>query len=266
MTEPVSSQSASTPTASALAGAPVWIELFSSDLDRADRFYGELLGWSAAHMGPEYGNYVQYSRDGKLAAGGMPNDGSSGGPDAWSVYLSTDDVEGTTASVTAHGGAVLVPPMPVMDLGTMAVYADPGQHPISAWQPGTHPGFGALAEPGFPAWFELHTRGYDQTVQFYRDAFGWDAHTASDAEDFRYTTLGEGASQSAGIMDVSRFPDDHHTGWSIYFTTEDTDASVAQGRELGATVIRPPEDTPFGRLATLADPTGIVFKLSGPTG
>ena len=51
---------------------------------------------------------------------------------------------------------------------------------------------GVLAEPGAPAWFELHTRDYDTSVQFYKDVFGWDAKTMSDTPDFRYTTLGEG--------------------------------------------------------------------------
>ena len=63
----------------------------------------------------------------------------------------------------------------------------------------------STGEPGTPAWFELHTRAYEQTVAFYRDVFGWDAHAMSDTHEFRYTTLGEGESQLAGIMDDSPY-------------------------------------------------------------
>ena len=34
---------------SAPAGAPCWIDLFSSDPDRAEEFYGEIFGWTAEH-------------------------------------------------------------------------------------------------------------------------------------------------------------------------------------------------------------------------
>jgi predicted enzyme related to lactoylglutathione lyase len=33
---------------------------------------------------------------------------------------------------------------------------------------------------------------------------------------------------------------------------------------MGGKVVQPAEDTPYGRLAVAADPTGAVFKLLGP--
>ena len=38
---------------SAPFGAPCWIDLFSSDPDRAEEFYGRLFGWIAEHTGEE---------------------------------------------------------------------------------------------------------------------------------------------------------------------------------------------------------------------
>ncbi len=74
-------------------GAPCWIELFSSDMDRARSFYGELFGWTSEDAGPDFGGYINFSRDGVRVAGGMRNDGSAGTPDGWSVYLATADAE-----------------------------------------------------------------------------------------------------------------------------------------------------------------------------
>ena len=40
---------------SAPAGAPCWIELFTSDPEKTQLFSGELFGWTAEEAGEEYG-------------------------------------------------------------------------------------------------------------------------------------------------------------------------------------------------------------------
>ena len=247
---------------SAPIGAPCWIELYTSDTDKARAFYGELFGWTSEEAGEEYGGYINFSKGGLTVAGCMRNDGQAGMPDVWSVYLATDDAEKTAATAAENGGQVLVPPMAVGELGTMAVVTDAGQAAIGIWQPGVHRGFQVVAEPGAPSWFELHTRDYDASVRFYRDVFKWDTNVVSDTPEFRYTTLGEGESQQAGIMDASAFlPDGVPAHWSIYFGVEDTDAALKRIVDLGGSVVQPAEDTPYGRLAQATDPTGTLFKL-----
>jgi hypothetical protein len=88
----------------------------------------------------------------------------------------------------------------------------------------------------------------------------------SDTPDFRYTTLGKGDSAKAGIMDASAYlPAEVPSNWQVYFAVEDADASIEKAVGLGARVIDGPDDTPFGRLATLADPTGAMFKIVADT-
>jgi predicted enzyme related to lactoylglutathione lyase len=242
-------------------GAPCWIDLMTSDPEKTHAFYGELFGWTLDDPGEDYGGYKNFLKDGVMVAGTMLNS-EAGVPDRWSLYLAVEDAKETVDAVASHGGQVVVPAMDVMELGTMAVVTDAGGAGIGIWQPGLHKGFGVLAEPGAPTWFELHTRDYDTTVQFYRDVFGWDTHVASDVPEFRYTTLGQGDGQLAGIMDASNFlPEGVPAQWSIYFNVVDTDAALAKITELGGSVVQPPEDTPYGRLAQAADPTGALFKL-----
>jgi predicted enzyme related to lactoylglutathione lyase len=242
-------------------GAPCWADLFTSDPERSRAFYRELFGWTPDEADPRFGGYFNFTKNGVRIAGAMQNDGS-GQPDGWNVYLATDDAEKTVAAATENNGQVIVPPMAVADLGTMAVVTDPGQAAIGMWQPGAHRGFGLIAEAGTPSWFELHTRDYDASVEFYRTVFRWETSVVSDAPDFRYTTLTVGDEMLAGIMDARNFlPDGVPAHWSVYYATDDADASLALVRKLGGAVVTDAEDTPYGRLATASDPTGAVFKL-----
>jgi len=192
----------------------------------------------------------------------MRNDGSSGQPDSWSVYLASEGAQATLDAATAKGSQVIVPAMPVGDLGTMGVVTDPGGAAIGLWQPGTHKGFGIYGEPNTPGWFELHTRDYDAAVAFYRDVFKWPVHEVGDTDEFRYTTYGEGDGQLAGIMDSSSFlPAGEAAHWAIYFRVDDTDKALSRIAQLGGAEVEPAQDTPYGRLAVASDPTGARFRL-----
>lgn len=246
---------------SAPLGAPCWVDLMTSDPDVSRAFYNDLFGWTVVDPGPDYGGYANFHLDGVPVAGSMKNDGQ-GAPDGWTTYLAVADAEATAAAAAANGGQVLLPAMAVMDLGSMAVLADPAGATIGIWQPGLHTGFGVIDEPGAPSWFELHTRGYDAAVPFYEAVFGWDAHVMSDDPGFRYTTLGEGDGALAGVMDSSAFlPEGAPSHWAIYFGVDDADKAVARVEELGGSVQEPVHDTPYGRLAVVADPTGAAFRL-----
>ena len=243
-------------------GAPCWVDLMTSDPAKSAAFYGDLFGWKTEDPGPDYGGYINFVKDGAMIAGCMKSDGQSGMPDVWSVYLAVDDAAATVEAAIAHGGGVIVPAMDVMELGRMAVVTDVGQAAIGMWQPGLHKGFGILGEPGTPNWFELHTRNYDESVQFYRDVFKWETQVASDNPEFRYTTLSRGGEELAGVMDATAFlPDGVPAHWTVYFGMEDADAALAQIVDLGGSIVVAAEDSPYGRLATAADPTGAVFRI-----
>jgi predicted enzyme related to lactoylglutathione lyase len=246
-------------------GAPIWVDLMTSNPDGARAFYGEIFGWASEDAGEAFGHYINFAKDGVPIAGGMQKQDPMM-PDLWSVYLHVTDADATADAATAAGAQVLIPPMPVADLGKMAVLVDPSGAAIGMWQPGTMSGFGLIAETGAPSWIELQTRDYDKAVEFYKSAFKWDAYTMGDTPDFRYTTLGENEDAVAGIMDASGFlPEGIPSHWAIYFGTEDTDKSVERVVELGGTVVQPPTDSPYGRMAACLDPTGALFKLIDPS-
>lgn len=245
-------------------GAPCWIDLMTSDIAKARQFYGDLFGWEYETGDEEkYGGYTTARKNGKTVAGLMQKDEDQAGmPDVWSTYLRSDDAEATAAAVTANGGQVYMPPMDVPEQGHMAIFGDASGAAIGIWQPREMKGFELVAEPGAAAWHELHTKDYDAAVKFYQDVFAWETDVMSDTPEFRYTTLGAGDSAKAGILDASGYlPAEVPSSWHTYFAVESTDAAVEKAVAMGATLIDPAEDTPYGRLATLTDPTGAMFKI-----
>ncbi|WP_334170231.1 VOC family protein [Sinomonas sp.] len=245
-------------------GAPCWADLMTSDLEKAKTFYGELFGWTFEGSDPDkYGGYTTAFKDGEQVAGIMPKMPEQDTmPDVWTVYLLTEDIKSTAAKVQEGGGQVFMPPMEVPEQGHMAMFGDAGGAAFGGWQPEGHTGFGRLAEPGSPVWFEVLSRAYPQTVKFYQDVLGWETETMSDTDEFRYTTLGAGREAKAGVMDADGIlPEGVPSNWQIYWGVENADAAAQTAQRLGGRLVREPEDTPFGRIATLTDPLGAVFLI-----
>lgn len=248
-------------------GSPCWIDLMTSDPEKAQDFYSQLFGWTYEKGDEEkYGGYIMAFKDGQQVAGIMKNDGQSGYPDVWTTYLRVRDINAVMESATSHGGQVLMAPMEVPEQGYMAMIGDAGGAAVGVWQFGGHTGFQIHGEPGTPVWHEVHTRDYPAAIRFYQEVFGWDTDVLSDTPEFRYTTFGTGNEAKAGIMDSSAFlPDGVPASWQLYLGVENADTTIEQALALGAQLVQPAEDTPFGRIATLADPTGSIFKVSQDT-
>jgi uncharacterized protein len=245
-------------------GAPCWTDLWTSDVEASRRFYAELFGWEALEPNPEFGGYFMFARDGVPVAGGMGPMPDMPADNRWKVYFATDDIAKTVDVAATHGAQVVSPPMDVADLGRQAVVVDPAGAPVGAWQAGTFPGFTVLDEPGSPSWFELQTRDHAGSVDFYRTVFRWDTNVEGDSDEFRYTTMRDPDSDGflAGIMDGAQFlPTGTPASWSVYWEVDDAADVAARAQGLGASVVMGLNDTPYGKLVALTDPTGAGFNL-----
>jgi predicted enzyme related to lactoylglutathione lyase len=248
---------------SAPLGAPCWIDLLTSDLDRAKDFYGTVFGWTFESAGPEYGGYVTASKDGRPVAGLMGNDPQFRTPDGWTTYLHTADIKASLAAATAAEGALGSEAMEIKDKGHMATLTDPTGAFFGLWQPNGHSGFEVVNEAGAPVYFQLTTRDYGKALDFYREVFGWHTEAVSDTDEFRYSTAIFDGDALLGVMDGARdLADGAPSNWFYFLGAEDVDKTVQLVKDNGGTVIRDAEDTPYGRLAAVADPTGAGFNLS----
>lgn len=237
------------------AGSPCWIDLATSDTDTARGFYSGVFGWTANEADEQFGGYFMFDGPGGVPVAGCVPAVPNFPADAWRVYLAVEDAAKTLESATEHGGQVIAGPMQIGDAGTMGVVADPAGAAIGVWQPGDFGGIANAGEPGLPSWFELHATDYDAQLAFYTDVFGWTS-AQEMTEPFRYNVLAHGQQPLAGIMEGG---EDH--AWDVYIWTDDAEASLGRVIAFGGRVLRGAEDTPYGRLATVADPSGARFKL-----
>jgi predicted enzyme related to lactoylglutathione lyase len=251
-------------------GTPSWVDLSTTDPAAAQAFYGPLFGWTFDDQSDDPSNPYWVARvDGRDAAGVMaqpPEMRSAGVPPMWGTHVSVADVDATTAQVEAAGGTVIAAPADVMDVGRLAVIADPTGAVLCAWQAKSHFGASVVNEPGSFAWNELLTADVDRAAGFYHELFGWDAHPV-EMGPMRYTEFRLGDQGIAGAQPppMPGIP----PVWVVYFAVADTDATVDDAKRRGAEVVAEPMDIPPGRMAVLRDPQGAVFnviRLATPPG
>lgn len=242
-------------------GAPIWVDVTTDDLDATVAFYTSLLGWTHVDHGAEFAHYGTFFLDGQPVAGIGPRMVPSI-PASWTVYLHTPDAAAAVETAQAAGGKVLFDADQVGELGTQAVLTDPSGAVVSLWQPGTHHGSAVVGEPGAPVWWELHTQDFDAVLPFYA-ALGWTPQTLADEPGFRYAVDAVDDAQYAGVMDDPRAGIPGTSRWVPYFGVA-SDEVPGRIAALGGTVLRGPEDTPYGRLTAALDPSGAAFSVMGP--
>ena len=250
-------------------GTTTWLDLGSTDLRAAQAFYTELFGWEFEDAGEEYGHYRMIRSNGTLVAGAMDVSGITCPdgdplPSEWTVYLAVDDLDARVAKAQAAGAQIIVSPTVAADAGSFAIVLDLAGYPIGLWQAGDIEGYEFTAATGTPVWFEVMTHDFDAAARFYTEVL--DAELVPMTEEmeddsFRYVTNGAQDTATWGLGDATGVIPEGEGGWRIYFAVEACDAAVERIRELGGSLLDGPIDSPFGRIATVADPTGASFQI-----
>jgi hypothetical protein len=248
-------------------GTPCWVDCQVDDRAAAGDFYSALFGWHVQDGGHGAGNYLLADIDGKAVAGigGKPDDFEMAS--SWTTYIAAQNADDIARKVENSGGQLIMAPFDVTDVGRMFVAADPTGGIFGVWEAKVHKGAGVFNEDGAYCWNELHTRDYAKAKQFYSDAFGWGFHEIGDGENFAYSTfsLPGGDDVVGGINDASKTPGDHATYWLTWFQGDDVDAMLVKATGLGATEVRGPSDSPFGRSVVIGAPQGEIFGIIDPS-
>jgi predicted enzyme related to lactoylglutathione lyase len=154
--------------------------------------------------------------------------------------------------------------MDVMDIGRMAVFADPTGAVFGIWQPKSFAGADLVNEPNSLCWNEVLTRDAETDKAFYPAVFGWAARRPEFEGAPDYTVWEVAGKSVGGMMQMTDeyFPREIPPHWNVAFAVADCDATVAKARELGATITMEPMDMPpIGRFANMIDPQGASFTV-----
>src|SRR5256885_2846317 len=155
-----------------------WVDVTTTDQEGAKAFYSGLLGWTADDR--PAGEGVIYSMqqvDGKSVAAISPQpqqQREAGVPPLWNSYITVESADKAASKAGDLGAAVHAPPFDVMDVGRMAVIADPQGAFFMVWEPKTTIGAELVNVPGALCWNELYTSDLEVAQSFYNGVFGWE--------------------------------------------------------------------------------------------
>jgi predicted enzyme related to lactoylglutathione lyase len=241
-----------------------WYELLTTDLEGAQDFYRQVVGWETGTWQGEGPPYITWNNNGTPLGGVMqlPDDAlADGAPAHWMPYLSTPDVDATTARAEELGGSV-IHRMEIPEVGHISVLRDPGGAVFTAYQPSGHtPGHDGPPALGEFSWHELIAGDLEAAWSFYSDLFGWEKTTQMDmGEAGIYQMYGRDGKELGGMM--TRSDDMPPPCWGLYILVSDVHASAEVVKELGGSVVVGPMEVPGGEFILQGiDPQGAAFAL-----
>jgi predicted enzyme related to lactoylglutathione lyase len=150
-------------------------------------------------------------------------------------------------------------PMEIPGSGHMLMASDPTGAFFGVWQGTGHIGARIDTEPGTLAWSEVHTRDGAAADAFYRGLFGYELVDVGGG--IEYTVWSLAGNQVAGRMTMgAEFGPEIPPHWMAYFAVDDADAAAERATQAGGQLAQGPFDSPYGRIAIIADPHGASFS------
>ncbi|HMJ44489.1 MAG TPA: VOC family protein [Pseudolabrys sp.] len=105
-----------------------WNELVTRDVEKAKKFYGDIIGWTFDGMPMPDGTYWVAKMGDQPVGGLFPIAGPQwdGVPEHWMSYLAVDDVDARVKKATAAGAKLMRPAFDIPGVGRIAILTEPG--------------------------------------------------------------------------------------------------------------------------------------------
>lgn len=245
-------------------GTFAWVDLRTTDLADAKRFYAELFGWRYTDQDTGGGRiYTVASLDGDPVAGLKPlAEGIRilGASPFWLNYVAVADADAAAARTRELGGTVHAEPF---DRGAqrLTVITDPTGGTLCLWRSPEGAGACRVNDPGCLSWNELSTNDGPTAIRFYSGLFGWriEPGGAAAGKPTSWTIGHDEATQGriGGMRDSAGTP----SYWMPCFTGASLDESSARASSAGGRLLGEPFDVRDGRIAVLRDPQGAEFGI-----
>jgi predicted enzyme related to lactoylglutathione lyase len=250
-------------------GTPIWYEYLAQDVDRAQSFFTDVIGWQVTDSGMPGMDYrILTASDGAAIGGLMALPPGAPARPGWLGYFGVDDVDAIVVALQAAGGAVHMPPTTLDGVGRMALVADPHGAPFYVMRgasnaPSTSFQGPTGTEPGHMVWNELLAPDQDAAMRFYGPIFGWrheGAMPMGRLGDYKFIHAG-----AAGLGASMNVPAGEIPGWRFYVFVPEVDSVIERLTAASGRVLRGPDQIPGGDYAVVAeDPFGARFGFVGP--
>jgi predicted enzyme related to lactoylglutathione lyase len=109
------------------------IELTTSDLAAAKKFYKKLFDWKLTDMPMGEGGVYTMIAPGKGAGGGMQAKPMPDAPVTWLPYVEVADVKKALAKAEKGGAKVVLPVMDIGKNGIIGIFVDPAGAMLGVW-------------------------------------------------------------------------------------------------------------------------------------
>lgn len=254
--------SVSTPQGAVPRGRFVWHDMMTSEVDRAMRYYADLLGWTYTDFeGMDY----KMINAGGLEWGGFVDPGHADRPSHWISHVTVEDVDAATARVEELGGTVQVPATDIPQVGRFAIILSPTGAAISLFRPLQSGGDETPpSTQGTFCWHELLAQDAEAEGRFFSEICGWRVEDVpmGDLGTYHLFKRLDTGKDAGGMMSM---PSEGPSTWLPYIAVDDADAVSARTEELGGKVWVKPKDIPdVGRIVVTSDPTGAMIAFLQP--
>lgn len=247
-----------------LTGKVIWNDLITEDIDAAQRFYGEMFGWTFQESRGEGGAEYLLARVGNVyVAGLVAADERTDGRKVsrWLPYLSVPDVDDAIERGVGAGADVAASARD-LGVGRAAVIVDPQGAVIglASSDIGDPDDQTTRAAIGKIIWHEMLSADSIASAGFYRLIAGYEIDSIN-RNGGEYTLLKQGSIPRAGLM--QRPNEDVKPVWLTHFGVSDPAAAARKAESLGGQVIvAPTPEMRDGNVAIVSDPSGAVLILS----
>jgi len=255
-------------------GSFIWYELMTTDPDGAAAFYGPIVGWTISGKPDPAAGDVDYRHITRGDGGGnggvlaLTEEMCKGGArPCWLGYLYVADVDAAVKAIEADGGKLLMPAFSI-EVGRIALVADPQGVPIYVMTPIPPAGVEDATSDVYSRWAEQHVSwnelfspDLEAAKRFYARHFNFEFNESMPMGPMGdYCFIDHGGETIGAMMQK---PEQVPMGlWNFYIRVPDIDAAVAKVKELGGQVLNGPMEVPGGeRIINGMDPQGAPFSL-----
>jgi predicted enzyme related to lactoylglutathione lyase len=241
-------------------GKLVWVDLLTTDIEKAAAFYTSVFGWQSDTASDE--TYIELSHDHRLLGSivRFESDEASEGDARWLVSISVPDVDVVAGMVADNGGEILEAATDLPNRGRYAVVSDAQGAVLMLLRATGGDPVDNSPVPDEWAFAELWTNDVEAAVNFYRAVIGYDVHRLPSRSGEQRSVLGTDGTARATVVQLPW--DDVEPNWLPYITVASVTSTLQRIVDAGGTVlVRSDDSDQAGTAAIAMDSTGGVFAI-----